>query len=52
MSGARHRPRLAVTALLRRAGPRTLRGRPSLVAVTTATPVALGLTAAFDVVAQ
>ncbi|MGW2618885.1 sensor histidine kinase [Streptomyces sp. NPDC001500] len=51
MSGARHRLRLAATAFLRRLAPRTLRGRLSLVALTTATLLMLVLTVAFNAVA-
>ncbi|SHI56826.1 sensor histidine kinase [Streptomyces sp. 3214.6] len=51
MSGPRHRPWPAVTALLNRLAPRTLRGRLSLVALTTATLLMLVLTVAFNAVA-
>ncbi|MFI1049583.1 sensor histidine kinase [Streptomyces griseoruber] len=52
MSGIRHRLRPAVTAFLHRLAPRTLRGRLSLVAVTTAALLMLVLTVAFNAVAQ
>ncbi|MFJ1812268.1 MULTISPECIES: sensor histidine kinase [unclassified Streptomyces] len=52
MSGTRHRPRSGVTAFLHRLAPRTLRGRLSLVALTTAALLMLVLTVAFNVVAQ
>ncbi|MFI2758382.1 sensor histidine kinase [Streptomyces echinatus] len=52
MSGARHRLRPAVTAILHRLAPRTLRGRLSLVALTTAALLMLVLTVAFNAVAQ
>ncbi|MFF9494459.1 sensor histidine kinase [Streptomyces flaveolus] len=52
MSGTRHRPRPAVTAFLHRLTPRTLRGRLSLVALTTAALLMLILTVAFNAVAQ
>ncbi|MER8018250.1 HAMP domain-containing sensor histidine kinase [Streptomyces griseoluteus] len=52
MSGDRHRPRPAATAFLRRLAPRTLRGRLSLVALTTAALLMLVLTVAFNAVAQ
>ncbi|RZU36665.1 signal transduction histidine kinase [Streptomyces sp. BK022] len=51
MSGDRHRPRPAVTAFHRLA-PRTLRGRLSLVALTTAALLMLVLTVAFNAVTQ
>ncbi|MFI5821957.1 sensor histidine kinase [Streptomyces rishiriensis] len=51
MSGVRQRPRPAVTALLRLLAPRTLRGRLSLVALTTAALLMLVLTVAFNAVA-
>ncbi|KPI32720.1 hypothetical protein OV320_1931 [Actinobacteria bacterium OV320] len=51
MSGLRHRSQPAVTAYLRRLAPRTLRGRLSLVALTTATLLMLVLTVAFNAVA-
>ncbi|WP_069767902.1 sensor histidine kinase KdpD [Streptomyces sp. LUP30] len=51
MRGDRHRPRPAVTALLHRLTPRTLRGRLSLVALTTAALLMLVLTVAFNAVA-
>lgn len=47
-----HRPRPAVAAFLRRSAPRTLRGRLSLVALTTAALLMLVLTVAFNAVAQ
>ncbi|NEA66610.1 HAMP domain-containing sensor histidine kinase [Streptomyces sp. SID12488] len=52
MSGVRHRPRPTVTAVLHRLAPRTLRGRLSLVALTTAALLMLVLTVAFNAVAQ
>ncbi|MEU5071898.1 sensor histidine kinase [Streptomyces asoensis] len=52
MSGIRHRPRPTVPALLRRAAPPTLRGRLSLVALTTAALLMLVLTVAFNTVAR
>ncbi|MDH6627449.1 signal transduction histidine kinase [Streptomyces sp. LBL] len=52
MSGTRHRLRPAVAASLHRLGPRTLRGRLSLVALTTAALLMLVLTVAFNAVAQ
>ncbi|MET8169340.1 HAMP domain-containing sensor histidine kinase [Streptomyces sp. NPDC005329] len=52
MSGIRHRPWSTVTALPHRLAPRTLRGRLSLVALTTATLLMLILTVAFNAVAQ
>ncbi|MFJ9199027.1 sensor histidine kinase [Streptomyces flaveolus] len=52
MSGIRHRLRAAVTAFLHRLAPRTLRGRLSLVALTTAALLMLVLTVAFNAVAQ
>ncbi|MEU1192731.1 HAMP domain-containing sensor histidine kinase [Streptomyces sp. NPDC005859] len=52
MSGTCHRLRSAVTAFLHRLAPRTLRGRLSLVALTTAALLMLVLTVAFNVVAQ
>ncbi|WP_078883854.1 sensor histidine kinase [Streptomyces sp. NRRL S-340] len=52
MSGTRHRPRPAMTAFLHRLAPRTLRGRLSLVALTTAALLMLVLTVAFNAVAQ
>ncbi|GJF24385.1 hypothetical protein [Streptomyces sp. HO565] len=52
MSGIRHRLRPAVTAVLHRLAPRTLRGRLSLVARTTAVLLMLVLTVAFTAVAQ
>ncbi|MEH0550924.1 MULTISPECIES: sensor histidine kinase [unclassified Streptomyces] len=52
MSGTRHRPRPAVTAFLHRLAPRTLRGRLSLVALSTAALLMLVLTVAFNAVAQ
>ncbi|MCQ9182520.1 sensor histidine kinase [Streptomyces sp. IBSBF 2953] len=52
MSGTRHRPRPAVTTALNRLAPRTLRGRLSLVALTTAALLMLVLTVAFNAVAQ
>ncbi|MEH0581394.1 HAMP domain-containing sensor histidine kinase [Streptomyces sp. B21-108] len=51
MSGIRHQPRPATTALRHRPAPRTLRGRLSLVALTTATLLMLVLTVAFNAVA-
>jgi len=51
MSGVRHRPRPTVTAVLHRLAPRTLRGRLSLVALTTAALLMLVLTVAFNAVA-
>ncbi|MGW2783113.1 sensor histidine kinase [Streptomyces populi] len=52
MSGVRHRLWPAVTAFLHRLAPRTLRGRLSLVALTTAALLMLVLTVAFNAVAQ
>ncbi|MDX3350418.1 HAMP domain-containing sensor histidine kinase [Streptomyces sp. ME02-6979A] len=52
MSGTRHRTRPALTAFLHRLAPRTLRGRLSLVALTTAALLMLILTVAFNAVAQ
>ncbi|MEU1177085.1 HAMP domain-containing sensor histidine kinase [Streptomyces sp. NPDC005820] len=52
MSSTRHRLRPAMTAFLNRLAPRTLRGRLSLVALTTAALLMLVLTVAFNVVAQ
>ncbi|GAA3874519.1 HAMP domain-containing sensor histidine kinase [Streptomyces lacrimifluminis] len=52
MSGVRHRRRPAVTAILHRLAPRTLRGRLALVALTTAALLMLVLTVAFNAVAQ
>ncbi|MEU5112786.1 HAMP domain-containing sensor histidine kinase [Streptomyces longwoodensis] len=52
MTGTRRRPRPAVTAFLRRSAPRTLRGRLSLVALTTAALLMLVLTMAFNAVGQ
>lgn len=52
MSGSRHRLRPAVTGVLHRLAPRTLRGRLSLVALTTAPLLMLVLTVAFNAVAQ
>ncbi len=52
MSSVRHRPRPAVTAFLHRLAPRTLRGRLSLVALTTAALLILVLTVAFNAVAH
>ncbi|MDX3746503.1 HAMP domain-containing sensor histidine kinase [Streptomyces sp. AK08-02] len=52
MSGSRQRPRTAVAAILHRLAPRTLRGRLSLVALTTAALLMLVLTIAFNAVAQ
>jgi signal transduction histidine kinase len=52
MSGTRHRLQAAVTAFLHRLTPRTLRGRLSLVALTTAALLMLVLTVAFNAVAQ
>ncbi|WP_328435406.1 sensor histidine kinase [Streptomyces sp. NBC_00425] len=52
MNGVRHRPRPTVTAVLHRLAPRTLRGRLSLVALTTAALLMLVLTVAFNAVAQ
>ncbi|WP_055523724.1 sensor histidine kinase [Streptomyces graminilatus] len=52
MNGARHRTRPAVTVLRRHLAPRTLRGRLSLVALTTATMLMLVLTIAFNAVAD
>ncbi|MEU6223769.1 HAMP domain-containing sensor histidine kinase [Streptomyces sp. NPDC047042] len=52
MTGVRHWSRPAVTAVLHPLAPRTLRGRLSLVALTTATLLMLVLTVAFNAVAQ
>ncbi|WP_406227626.1 sensor histidine kinase [Streptomyces anthocyanicus] len=52
MSGTRHRTRPALTVFLHRLAPRTLRGRLSLVALTTAALLMLILTVAFNAVAQ
>ncbi|KQV94228.1 HAMP domain-containing sensor histidine kinase [Streptomyces sp. Root369] len=52
MSGTRHRLRPDVTVFLHRLAPRTLRGRLSLVALTTAALLMLVLTVAFNAVAQ
>ncbi|MEU8487964.1 HAMP domain-containing sensor histidine kinase [Streptomyces sp. NPDC048641] len=52
MSGIRRRLRPAVTVFLHRLAPRTLRGRLSLVAFTTAALLMLVLTVAFNAVAQ
>lgn len=52
MSGSCHQLRPALTTFLHRLAPRTLRGRLSLVAVTTAALLTLVLTVAFNVVAQ
>ncbi|MFI5875397.1 sensor histidine kinase [Streptomyces sp. NPDC051445] len=52
MRCVRHRLRPAVTAFLHRLAPRTLRGRLSLVALTTAALLMLILTVAFNAVAQ
>ncbi|MFI1031498.1 sensor histidine kinase [Streptomyces sp. NPDC020951] len=51
MSGTRQRQRPAGIAFLHRLAPRTLRGRLSLVALTTATLLMLVLTVAFNAVA-
>ncbi|MFJ2816285.1 ATP-binding protein [Streptomyces sp. NPDC087294] len=52
MNGLASRTRSATTALRHRLGPRTLRGRLSLVALTTATLLMVVLTVAFNAVAQ
>ncbi|MET9014973.1 HAMP domain-containing sensor histidine kinase [Streptomyces olivaceoviridis] len=52
MNGTRHRLRPVVTVFLHRLAPRTLRGRLSLVALTTAALLMLVLTVAFNAVAQ
>ncbi|MDX2611093.1 MULTISPECIES: sensor histidine kinase [Streptomyces] len=52
MSRIHHRLRPAATAVLHRLAPRTLRGRLSLVALTTAALLMLVLTVAFNAVAQ
>lgn len=52
MTALLHQPRPVMTALLYRLTPRTLRGRLSLVALTTATLLMVILTVAFNAVAQ
>ncbi|MFE5191121.1 sensor histidine kinase [Streptomyces sp. NPDC056628] len=52
MSGIRHRLQPTIGAFLHRLAPRTLRGRLSLVALTTATLLMLVLTVAFNAVVQ
>ncbi|MGW1270106.1 sensor histidine kinase [Streptomyces sp. NPDC002491] len=52
MNGTRHRLRPAVTTYLHRLAPPTLRGRLSLVALTTAALLMLVLTVAFNVVTR